>query len=374
MKRIPRRQHEPLSHSEFDLLLPAPADPVLSPGRHAQLKEHLMEEILTRRAEEERGTGTDTGFVAGDAARRSLGRRVAWTAVPVAAATLAFGVLNGPWDLGGSDSGGGVRASRDGIPENITPPPTVTLEPGTTKGLATVVDHISLAAARQPALEPREDQYVYIESQVSFMRSLSKDGEETNWVDPLHKRQIWKTPDDKKGWLYEPGDSFGAKNGESLDIGPTRGSSLRHSYNKMRALPTDPDALLKKLYPEGGKAGDPDADWDAFKEAGAMLHEQLAPPETSAALYKAAARIPGVTLVEKTTDARGRPGIAVAFVRGDSRFEWVFDKTSYAYLGQREVLLKAAYGMKPGTVIGQTSVITRAVVDKKKELPGGDTI
>ncbi|ARZ70293.1 hypothetical protein SMD11_4699 [Streptomyces albireticuli] len=362
MKRTPGRRHEPIGHTEFDLLLPAPADPALSPGRHAQLKEHLMDEILTSRAEAASGT-------AGAPRPPRRLRRAAWIALPVAA-TLAVGALAvGPWDLGGSKDDG-VQALTGPHPE----PPTVTLEPGSTKNLAAAVDHISLAAARQPVLEPRKDQYVYIESQVSFRRSLKAGGKEESWVDPLHKRQIWMSPDGTKGWLYEPGDSFGEKKGQDLDDGPHRDSSHRHSYDAMKALPTDPDALLAKLYPEGGKMGDPEADWDAFKESGSMLHEQLAPPETSAALYKAAARIPGVTLVENTTDAKGRPGIAVAFVRGDSRFEWIFDKSTYAYLGQREVLLKETDGMKPGTVVGQTSVVTRAVVDAEKELPGGEKL
>ncbi|MBB5121214.1 hypothetical protein AF335_02175 [Streptomyces eurocidicus] len=360
MKRTPKGRHEPIGHAEFDLLLPAPAEPALTADRHTRLKEHLMDEILASRAD---------AATAGTPRRPRL-RRAAWIALPVAA-TLAVGALAvGPWDLGSGSADGGVQALTGPHPE----PPTVTLEPGTTENLTAVVDRISLAAARQPVLEPRRDQYIYIESLVSFKRSVSKGGEETSWVEPLHKRQIWKSPDDRKGWLYEPADSFGEKNGESLDVGPARGSSRRHSYDRMRALPTDPDALLRKLYPEGGKAGDPEADWDAFKEAGDMLHEQLAPPETSAALYKAAAKIPGVTLVEKTTDARGRPGVAVAFVRGDSRFEWVFDSTTYAYLGQREVLTKESDGMKAGSVIGQTSVVTRAVVDAKKELPGGGKV
>ncbi|MFE0047418.1 CU044_5270 family protein [Streptomyces albireticuli] len=359
MKRTPRGQHEPVGHAEFDLLLPAPAEPALSAGRHAQLKEHLMDEILTSRADAH-AVGTP----------RPRPRRAAWIALPVAA-TLAVGALAvGPWDLGSGDGDGGVQALTGPHPE----PPTVTLEPGTTENLAAAVDHIALAAARQPVLEPRKDQYIYIESQVSFRRSMKTGGEEESWVDPLHKRQIWLSPDGAKGWLYEPGDSFGEKKGQDLDDGPGRGSSHRHSYDAMKALPTDPDALLKKLYPDGAKPGDPEADWDAFKESGSMLHEQLAPPETSAALYKAAARIPGVTLVGKTTDAKGRPGIALAFVRGDSRFEWIFDKSTYAYLGQREVLLKETDGMKPGTVVGQTSVVTRAVVDAKKELPGGGKV
>lgn len=81
-------------------------------------------------------------------------------------------------------------------------------------------------------------------------------------------------------------------NGTDLDHGPGVSGDTRHSYDSMRALPTDPDALLKRLY-QGGKRGNPDDDWMAFKEINSLLSEQIAPSATSAALYKVAARIPG---------------------------------------------------------------------------------
>ncbi|MCC3769175.1 CU044_5270 family protein [Streptomyces sp. UNOC14_S4] len=351
MMRTPWRQGEPLDHSGFGLLLPSPGEPVMPPARQSLLKEHFMNEICSA--------------APAPAVRRRGLRRPVWVAVPAAAALAAGVVVAAPWEQGGRDDG--VRVSGRPSPE-AAEPQVVELEAGTTKGLSAAVERISLAASRQPLLEPRPDQFIYVESRVSFLRSESSVGKEKNWITPLHIRRLWISPDGAKGYLYEPGHGFLDRTGEDLDKAETDG---RHSYNNVKALPADPDALLKRLYQDGRK-GDPDADWMAFKEIGSLLQEQVAPPQTSAALYKTAARIPGVKLVGDTTDAGGRRGIAIAFDNGGHRKEWIFDKNTYTYLGQREILLKEAYGMKPGTVIGQTTVVTRAVVDAKKELPTGD--
>ncbi|MGW1073906.1 CU044_5270 family protein [Streptomyces sp. NPDC002537] len=344
--------NRPFDHAEFDVLLPAPGDPQLSPARQTLLKEHLMDEIQRTAPAPRRSFSLP----------RTRRARIAWFALPMATAVAAGAVALGPMGLGHS-SDKGVQAGRAFTSADAVAPTVVTLTPGTTEGLSAAADHIALAAAKQTPLAPGKNQYLYVESKVSFLQSEESDGEQKNWIPPLHQRQIWLSPDGTKGYIYEP------DNGTVVNFDDSS-NDKRHSYEGMKALPTDPDALLKRLY-QGGKPGDPEGDWGAFKELGDMLHEQLAPPEVSAALYRVAAKIPGVQYVDKAADAGGREGIAIAFVNGDIRHEWIFDKNSYAYLGQRQVLVKEAYGMKPGTVIGQTTVVERAVVDAKKELPDG---
>ncbi|RLV08828.1 hypothetical protein CTZ27_08770 [Streptomyces griseocarneus] len=345
--------NRPFDHAEFDVLLPAPGDPELSPARQALLKEHLMDEI------QRPAPGPRRSF----SFPRSRRARIAWFALPVAAAVAVGAMALGPVHPG-RPSGGGGQAGHAYTSADAVAPTVVTLTPGTTKGLSAAADHIALAAAKQPPLAPGKNQYLYVESKVAFLQvENSVDGGQRSWIPPLHQRRIWLSPDGTKGYLYEPG------NGMVTDLDDSSGSK-RHSYKAMKALPTDPDALLKRLY-QGGRTGDPEDDWGAFKELGDMLHEQLAPPEISAALYRVAARIPGVQYVDKATDAGGREGIAIVFTNGDIRHEWIFDKNSYDYLGQREVLVKEDYGMKPGTVIGQTTIVERAVVDAKRQLPDG---
>jgi hypothetical protein len=85
-----------------------------------------------------------------------------------------------------------------------------------------------------------------------------------------------------------------------------------------------------------------------------------------AAIYRAAALIPGVVEVPDSVDASGRHGVAVARVDPTDgvRTEWIFDKKTLSYLGEREVQVTDTKEIKPGTVLGYTAVITRAVVDQ----------
>ncbi|MFI9307368.1 CU044_5270 family protein [Streptomyces triculaminicus] len=343
--RTSRRPQEPLDLGDFDLLLPRQAETALPKARQSLLEEALW-------AEAHRTV---------PCAPRSRARRTAWIALPAAAAVTAGAVIFAP---GGS-----------GAPGTDARPPKagVQLESGAVTGLSATVDRISLAAARQPALEPRQDQYIYVESKVTGGWVDRTGGKEKLVVTPLHSRQVWHSPDGLKGFVYEPGHAFMDKNGEDLDLDPARETTGWGSYNSVKQLPTDPDVLLKRLY-RWGKTGDPQADWTAFGEIGQLLEEQIATPEVSAALFKAAAKIPGVTLVDKAVDATGRTGVAITHTGPNSRQEWIFDRNTYQYLGQRDVLVKPYRGLEPDTVTRETVVIKRAVVNAKKELPDGTTL
>ncbi len=152
--------------------------------------------------------------------------------------------------------------------------------------------------------------------------------------------------------------------------GPVRPSLNAPSYDYLRTLPTDPDLLLKKIYDETeGEGSTPDQ--QAFTTIGDLLREQVVPPKLAAGLYRAAARIPGVVLVDDSVDAVGRHGVAIA--RADeadgARTEWIFDRETYTYLGERTVQTRDAEGIKKGTVRGRTAVTDRAVVDAVKQRP-----
>ncbi|MFD0573154.1 hypothetical protein ACFQ0T_32915 [Kitasatospora gansuensis] len=96
------------------------------------------------------------------------------------------------------------------------------------------------------------------------------------------------------------------------------------------------------------------------------------PGKLAAALYQAAARIPGVVLVDSATDAAGRTGIAIARTNpaSGSRDEIIFDRTSYAFLGERSVQITEVSGVKPGTVTANTAVLKRAAADAPGVRPG----
>jgi hypothetical protein len=95
------------------------------------------------------------------------------------------------------------------------------------------------------------------------------------------------------------------------------------------------------------------------------------PPGTAAALYRAAAKIPGVTPAPHARDAIGRRGLGIA--RDDTRYgirtEWVFDERDYSFVGSRSYLVKdTSYG-KAGTLLSSEAVLELAVVDKAGQRP-----
>src|SRR5260370_36822724 len=83
------------------------------------------------------------------------------------------------------------------------------------------------------------------------------------------------------------------------------------TYRLLQTLPTNPHALLAMIYPVERGHG-PRPAQEAFVTTGDLLRHTIAPPKVAAALYRAAALIPGVTLVPDATDAIGQHGVAIA--------------------------------------------------------------
>ncbi|GAA3219610.1 hypothetical protein GCM10020216_029940 [Nonomuraea helvata] len=62
------------------------------------------------------------------------------------------------------------------------------------------------------------------------------------------------------------------------------------------------------------------------------------PPAQEAAVYRAMAKIPGVTVNPDAVDVDGRPAVAVARVEdGWVSHELLLDRSTYAYLGERAI-------------------------------------
>lgn len=369
MMRTPWRRREPLDRVELAGLLPGPGDPELPRDRLTALEEHLMNEIQQHQARQqsEQQQQSEQSAVLfpspPPAVERRSRRRVALIGAAVAVAVLAGAV--GLGRLGpGRESEGGAQAS--------VPAPVVRVVPGTTQGLGNTVDRISVAAGKEQQAEPGPGQFIYIGSQVSWLSTDNNvdSGETRTWVQKLHPREVWLSPDGHKGWLIETGNGNTSKEGMGLD-GDADPHLSAPSYDYLKTLPIDPDALLKKIYAESEGMGN-GKDQEAFTVIGDLVREQMMTPELTAALYRAAAKIPGVVLVNKTKDAVGRSGIAIARVDEHSgeRTEWIFDAKSFSYLGERTVQVREANGIAAGTVTARTAITERAVVDGMKEVPG----
>ncbi|MER6915223.1 CU044_5270 family protein [Streptomyces sp. NPDC000594] len=342
MNRTPWRRQEPLDHAELARLLPAPGEPDLPGDRRYVLEEHLMREI--QRAD----TRTPATRV-----RRSL-----LVAVPVTALALAGVVLTGV--LGGPAAEGGKRAGG-----------SVELDSGTSRKVAATVALISDAAARRKIQEPRDGQFLYTRATVSStVTTFDGDGMRNRPVAP-HTREDWNSPDGRNGWYIEEG--VNAPRGEPLGEGePFTPSVEAPTYGYLKTLPTDPDALLAKIYrdTEGSDQGRHEK---AFTTIGDLLRGQIAPPRLSAALYRAAAKIPGVRVIEGVEDGIGRDALAIARHNGGVRSEWHFDPVTYEHLGERSVALKGGKWHRKGAVLSMIANRGHAVVDEKGERPGSWT-
>ncbi|MDX3193687.1 CU044_5270 family protein [Streptomyces sp. MN03-5084-2B] len=321
-------------------LLPTPPARALPASRTHALKELVLTEI------------TPTRSTVHDAPRRRrLPRAVLLPALGAVVAATAVGVVVG---VG--------RPTPAPAPAPAAAPPGAPAEPPAVRLLARV------AAVADSGSSPAvpDTSYVYVDTLQAFTSGTDTGNPHPDPAYPKlgepRPRQIWKPVADLcgKGLLRQ--------NGRDLDITSRNGSCPDHgslnnpTYRLLASLPTDPRALLDRIYAETeGHGVTPDQ--EAFVTIGDMLRESAAPPQITAALYRAAALIPGVTSVPDATDAAGRHGVAVARDDGFVRNEWIFNAATDELLGERDVVTKDTPGRgRVGDVVGTTAIMTKAIV------------
>ncbi|MFI6416985.1 CU044_5270 family protein [Streptomyces sp. NPDC050842] len=348
----------PAEREEIARLLPVPADRD-RPGRHHQaLRDQLLREFRQDTAPAAAPTTAKPRFGA---------RRLTIVAVPLAAGALAVTLATtGGLDPGpGADPKAAVAPGSDQTSQKAAPEATP---------VAVLLDRIATVAAAKPARAVRDDQYVYVSSTVAW--SSQSDADPVMRLDTPHSREVWLSVDGRRpGLLRERGQDIPLadevdKSGRPVTpVGNPAPTLNGPTYRYLESLPTDPDVLLKKIYDETRGQG-PGPDQEAFVTIGDLLREQLAPPKVSAALYKAAAGIPGVTVVGDAVDAAGRHGVAVARVHDGERTEWIFDRNTLEFLGERGVMVEDKPWAKSGQITATTAVLSRGVTDKTGEAPG----
>jgi hypothetical protein len=241
---------------------------------------------------------------------------------------------------------------------------------------AMLLAKIADAAQRQPAPAVRGGEFMYIRSEVAYPTDTIVNGHETSASGMLHERQVWLPVANicATGLLIEQGVStplsaYPIHSGHVVQpppgsgfLGCGEGTVGDPTYRLLQSLPADPATLLKLIYAKTKGEG-PSPAAEAFTTIGNLIGETIVPPRTAAALYRAAALIPGATVVEHATDAVGRSGIAVAWTAGRYRDEWIFNSATLQYLGERD------YDTATGTVSGESAVLQRAFVGKAGQLP-----
>ena len=316
-------------------LLPAGPAPDLPAERHQILKEHLMAEYRlapgNRRPTRQRCR-----------ARRPLFAALGAGAVLAAIAATAVALV---------------------LPGGQPAPAS----PAAVELLAKVAN----AAARQPAPRVSNSEFMYIRSEVIY--ASYSDGSQVPTMEPLHEQQIWLPVANICDWglLIEEGQRTSLA--PPTDLRPPssdcgQGNLLDPTYRLLQSLPTDPRALLNlidasnRAHPVGQSL---DSDGAAFFTIGFLVREAIVPPSTAAALYRAAALIPGVTLIGRVTTVEGQPGIAIAWSDSRDRYEWIFDPATLQYVGERDYALSTG---KP-VLNENTAVLQRAFVGKAGQLP-----
>ncbi|MBI0296405.1 CU044_5270 family protein [Streptomyces sp. PRKS01-29] len=343
MNTNPRRADQPVDPQELAELLPAPARPVLPQDRHRVLREHLMEQISH---EQSRSTSTSPAPPAR--------RRLVLIAAPLALAAVV----------------GGGAVAVDAVRDDGKGGATATGVSGGTaaehRQAVQLLDRIAVVAADRPAVTVRDDQFVYTRSRGSSAIWGGPSKPVRDSKGDITGTRTYKGNVQSDEWQPVTGKGDGLRRLTALtpdgapdpsqkqDIAMSGGTGYL-TFRQLQALPTDPDALLKKLKSGNGVVKSRLTE-TVFENVGVILDQATLLPDLSAALYRAVAKLPDVTVVKNVKDGAGRTGIGLTYTdRGNpsktTNGYWVFDPKSLAYLGtDRSALLDVAVTDEKGEV------------------------
>ncbi|WP_197016590.1 CU044_5270 family protein [Actinomadura viridis] len=239
-------------------------------------------------------------------------------------------------------------------------------------------------AGRSRELRPRVGQYLVFESRSMNQVEYNSAAGHARYLSRTH-RKVWYPvkgtsvdgviigrslePRPYPGWPIPPEAREQAKEPgqgkpERLADFDQRAPFLRTDYAYLSTLPTTPAGMYEHLYTQLGHG--PAADAEAWNRVSGMLREAYLPAAQRAALFRAAAAIPGATTVGTARDAYGRTGVAAARTNPSLGFreEYIFDRETYQYLGMRTTVTDAAKAKAPvGSVVASSALLKVEVAD-----------
>ncbi|WP_405567737.1 CU044_5270 family protein [Streptomyces phaeochromogenes] len=343
----------------------------LPPGRHRVLREHLMREVASN----------ETPLPV----RPPLWRRPAFVA-PAVAGALSVAVVLGVTvtrDATGPSAGPGT-ASSDRAHDTMSRQSPVE-----------VLERIARTAEKGRLSRVRDDQFVYSELESYHWKMepglrLPDGCLMTEEGHPYGVEQSWKSVDGQsEGLRREHADGKGSGGDsdyvENAIARQLPGKTMPEYFRQVEELPTDPEGMYRWLYglePGERASGKRAADVGAYEKAATLLTSQLLPPKTAAALYRAAARIPGLFVVNDARDAAGRKGVAVAMKgaslswtpdRVGARSELIFDEKTDKFLGESTVRISGPKNecdvLDKGDMVESVAIVDRGIVDETGRLP-----
>ncbi|MEE1758445.1 CU044_5270 family protein [Streptomyces sp. SP18BB07] len=358
----PRDEDEPAGAG-----VPAAVERDLPPGRHRVLREQLMREIEN---------GDETPVVR---PRTALWRRPAFVGPAVAAALTVAVVMGaavtqqaaGPLTTHADSSDGRRRGEATRSDESA----------------ADLLAQVAKAAAKRSLPEVRDDQFVYTERDDYHWKMDSEKNDMpcpmTLEAYPYGVREFWSSVDGQHTGRYRGRGPDGEVEEWSVPKQPAE-NGVNFFREVEDGLPTDVDEMYRYLYGLKGDeraSGAKSADRKAFDKASTLLAEQLLPPKVEVALYRAVARIPGLTVYEGSVDAAGRTGISVGLEgnwpedrgHGPTRHELLFHMRTLAFLAADTVKLDppadSCDTLEAGDLVSSVAVLERTVVDRVSERP-----
>ncbi|WP_426567390.1 CU044_5270 family protein [Streptomyces canus] len=341
------------ARSEAEELLAASADWDLSPSRHLHYKDILMQQI----------DHDDNPSAEGSPAppRRGLPPRLALALPAVSLALVGALAITAS---GGDHSSAPAAGPTASAPAQVNRA-TVTL------------GRIAAAAMKTEATPVKEDQFVYVQ-RLARENKGALSGPVV--LGAAHKEEIWMAqkpgPTTTTGWLRSSGKDaiMPGQLVPSTFATPMRPGLWYPTYAWLASLPTDGDALLELLYAQTTVEQGESEDEAVFRTIGDLLGSVIMPPATASALYKAVAKVPGITWIPDAVDAAGRHGIGITHRDGGSatRSVLIFDKDTLAYIGSQAYFISdgaKARGATSDVLFGIDAVMERGVVDRHGEVP-----
>lgn len=244
---------------------------------------------------------------------------------------------------------------------------------------AAALDRLANLVAAQ-SLTPEPGQYLYIQSKSDYgahfgncvTRAVDHEeiwiGTDGSGLDRDTREPGYFTSDADRATCLQEAQQFGTQKQLQEELAPSASSDwnapncLELGPTKdWSSLSTDPQTLLRQIVPNLGR---PPTPYDQLSTIESYLHDTDAPPEVRAALYRAAALIPGVQLLGTVRDHDGRPGLGVALTFAirpgsteTSTYELIFDPKTGELSGE----------IQTGALAGWTVYLRNKVVDS---LPG----
>ncbi len=231
----------------------------------------------------------------------------------------------------------------------------------------------TIAEAQSPVTPPADGRYLYVRS---IQAGQAVQGSCAVLV--RQRRQIWINAVGAGRVLESPvGRSF-LSAGDRLNCEQPSHQQLLHDIaartdtwyapgcyslgdaGRLRGSFDDSQALLNEMHAINGGPSGPSAD---FSTVGTFLRESDASPALRAAIYHAAATIPGVRLIGSVTDRFGRHGIGMTLVSHDwanpnTTLELIFDPHNSALLADQVAVTDTGHQVG-WDVYGKTQVVSR---------------